>query len=68
MMFSFTSMGGKVDKTVQKGRGLFCFKIQGQNFHRIGSLVPTDGDKPKFSQLYIYDSENEVQNRLNAIR
>ncbi|KAL6535336.1 hypothetical protein OROMI_026710 [Orobanche minor] len=40
MMFSFTSMGGKVDTSVNKGRGPYVFKIQGANYHRIGSLLP----------------------------
>nr|GEY14846.1 hypothetical protein [Tanacetum cinerariifolium] len=34
----------------------------------MGSLLPVAGSTPKFSQLYIYDTENEVSNRKNAIR
>nr|XP_043633322.1 uncharacterized protein LOC122604498 [Erigeron canadensis] len=67
MMFSFTSMGGKIDKTVMKGKGPFVFRLQGQNFHRMGSLMPGPGEQPKFSQLYIYDSENEAANREKAV-
>ncbi|KAL6557062.1 hypothetical protein OROHE_006938 [Orobanche hederae] len=67
MMFSFTSMGGKVDTSVNKGRGAYVFKIQGANYHRIGSLLPQSGLYPKFSQLYIYDTDNEVTNRINAL-
>ncbi|XP_056692064.1 uncharacterized protein [Spinacia oleracea] len=66
MVFSFTSMGGKIDSSVNKGRGPFTFRLYGQNYHRIGSLLPTTGSSPKFSQLYIYDTENEVSNRLHA--
>ncbi|GKB21147.1 hypothetical protein Tco_0855070 [Tanacetum coccineum] len=29
-----------------------------------GSLCPTEGDPPRFLQLYIYDTENEVANRM----
>lgn len=68
MMFSFTSMGGKVDSKVNQGNGPYCFRISGQNFHRLGSLVPTDGETPKFSQLYIYDTSNEIENRMSAVR
>lgn len=68
MMFSFTSMGGKVDKSLQNGRGPFVFRLQGQNCHRMGSLLPANGEQPKFSQLYIYDSENELAHRLKAVR
>src|SRR5688572_5756524 len=68
MMFSFTSMGGKVDKEVNKGRGPYVFKIGGQNYHRIGSLIPVTGASLKFSQLYIYDTQNEIDNRIEALR
>lgn len=67
-IFSFTSMGGKVDKSSNNGRGPSIFRLQGQNCHRIGGLLPNQGSTPKFSQLYIYDTPNEVSNRINAIR
>ncbi|KAL6550413.1 hypothetical protein OROMI_020901 [Orobanche minor] len=67
MTFSFTSMGGKVDTSVNKGSGPYVFKIQGANYHRIGTLLPQSGSYPKFSQLYIYDTDNEVTNRINAL-
>lgn len=66
-MFSFTSTGGKVDNQINRGRGPYCFRLQGQNYHLLGSLVPSDGSNPKFCQLYIYDTENEVDNRINAL-
>ena len=35
-------------------------------FHRIGHLQPNGtNEKPKFAQLYIYDTEHEIQNRLH---
>ena len=30
------------------------------------SLLPANNESPKFAQLYIYDTYNEVQNRLKA--
>ncbi|XP_035844125.1 uncharacterized protein LOC110932414 [Helianthus annuus] len=62
-MFSFTSMGGKVDTKINKGNAPFVYRISGQNAHCMGSLLPKHGDQPKFSQLYIYDTENELANR-----
>lgn len=41
-IFSFTSMGGNVDKTINDGRGPYVFRINGQNHHKIGSLLPID--------------------------
>ncbi|KAL7602737.1 hypothetical protein Lser_V15G20400 [Lactuca serriola] len=65
-MFSFTSMGGKVDSSINRGNAPYVFRLSGQNYHCMGSLQPTDGSKPKFSQLYIYDTENEITNRQHA--
>lgn len=52
-MFAFTSMGGKIDASINTGRGPNVFRLIGQNFHKIGSLLPPDGAPPKFQQLYI---------------
>ncbi|XP_022018850.1 uncharacterized protein LOC110918879 [Helianthus annuus] len=65
-MFAFTSMGGKVDHTVNRGNGPFCYRISGENYHSTGSLLPEDGDQPKFCQLYIFDTENELSNRQSV--
>ncbi|CAL1378783.1 unnamed protein product [Linum trigynum] len=39
--------------------------ICGKNYHRIGSLLPPAGEKPKFAQLYIFEPENEINHRLS---
>ncbi|XP_052620978.1 uncharacterized protein LOC111880446 [Lactuca sativa] len=62
-MFSFTSMGGKIDSSINRGNAPYIFRLSGQNYHSIGSLLPEHGLKPKFSQLYIYDTDNEIANR-----
>ncbi|KAK3211141.1 hypothetical protein Dsin_015847 [Dipteronia sinensis] len=66
-IFSFTSTGAKVDNSINVGGGPYVYRISGQNHHLIGSLLPVTGEKPKFAQLYIYDTENEVMNRLKAL-
>jgi len=68
MIFSFTSLGGKVDRCVTPGRGPQMFQIQGENYHLMGSLKPPNGKPPKFQQLYIVDTENEVDNRQTVMR
>ncbi|XP_058732948.1 uncharacterized protein LOC131604533 [Vicia villosa] len=68
MMFAFTSPGAKIDNRFNNGRGPPTMRIQGQTCHRIGSLLPPQGQKPKFAQLYIYDTENEVENRMHGLR
>ncbi|WOH01414.1 hypothetical protein DCAR_0520798 [Daucus carota subsp. sativus] len=66
-MFAMCSSGGKVDHKINRGGAPFCFKIRGQNMHFIGSLIPEEGSKPKFCQLYIYDTDNENSNRIGAV-
>ncbi|KAL8535893.1 hypothetical protein ACS0TY_011514 [Phlomoides rotata] len=67
MIFSFTSMGGKIDRSINKGGAPFVFKLNGVNYHQIGSMLPHQEEHRRFSQLYIYDTENEVPNRINAL-
>ncbi|XP_012828257.1 PREDICTED: uncharacterized protein LOC105949497 [Erythranthe guttata] len=68
MMFSFTSFGGKVQTSINNGSGPYTFLLHGQNYHLLGSLLPEEGTRPKFAQLYIFDTENEIQNRIDAVR
>lgn len=68
MMFSFTSLGGKIESNINNGSAPSTFLLHGQNYHLLGSLLPEEGSTPKFSQLYIYDTENEIQNRISAVR
>ncbi|XP_050887928.1 uncharacterized protein LOC127093069 [Lathyrus oleraceus] len=67
MIFAFTSSGMKVDNRFQDGRGPPNLRIHGQVCYRIGSMLPLPGESPKFAQLYIFDTDNEVQNRIEAI-
>uniref|UniRef100_A0A803PIG5 ATP-dependent DNA helicase n=1 Tax=Cannabis sativa TaxID=3483 RepID=A0A803PIG5_CANSA len=41
--------------------------MSGQNYHHIGSLLPEDGKRPQFAQFYIYDTKNEIDNRMNTL-
>ncbi|XP_019160752.1 PREDICTED: uncharacterized protein LOC109157307 [Ipomoea nil] len=67
-MFCFTSMGGKIDKSLNKGGAPTVFRLSGQNYHLMGGLLPEDGKEPHFAQLYIYDTANEKNNRIKAVR
>ena len=64
-MFAFTSLGAKIDTGINKEPGPYVFKINGQVHHRIGSLLPDEGKPPVYAQLYIFDTENEIQNRMS---
>ncbi|GJU21738.1 ATP-dependent DNA helicase PIF1-like protein [Tanacetum coccineum] len=52
----------------KKVRGPRMLQLHGENKHRIGDLLPEEGKPPKFCQLYIYDTENEIRNRMQAVR
>ena len=65
-MFAFTSFGENIDSSTSDSHGPYIFKISGQIHHLMGSLLPTDNDSPKFAQLYIYDTKNEIYNRMSS--
>ena len=33
----------------------------------MGSLMPSEGNTPKYAELYIYDTQNEVKSRIQAL-
>ncbi|PWA58300.1 helitron helicase-like domain-containing protein [Artemisia annua] len=64
-MFSMTSLGVELDDSINRGRGPYVFKVSGKLYHWIGSMCPEVNKEPKFLQLYIYDTANEVKHRLD---
>ena len=48
-LFAFTSMGGKVDKTINQCVSPCIYRLHGQNFHYIGSLLPIEGKSPQYA-------------------
>jgi len=60
-LLACTSFGTDVNEEFQRN-GVSNFTIHGQVYHFIGSLLPNEGQAPKFAQLYIYDTENEMRN------
>ena len=63
---SFTSIGVNVDQEVTGTSGVYTFRIHGEMYHRIGTLLPNSETSPQFAQIYIYDTDHELQNRSNA--
>ncbi|KAK3815334.1 MAG: hypothetical protein J3Q66DRAFT_344374 [Benniella sp.] len=68
--FAFVSLGCKVDNKFPGYRGPPTFRIHGELYHRIGSLIPPSNQDPVFSQIYFYDSsyDSQVARRLQFIR
>nr|XP_016476505.1 PREDICTED: uncharacterized protein LOC107798065 isoform X4 [Nicotiana tabacum]XP_016476506.1 PREDICTED: uncharacterized protein LOC107798065 isoform X4 [Nicotiana tabacum] len=63
-MFAFTSLGVKYDRDLAKrNHGIYTFRVQGKMYHFIDDLYPAN-EKGRNLQLYFYDNENEVANRI----
>ncbi|OIT20567.1 hypothetical protein A4A49_57650, partial [Nicotiana attenuata] len=56
---------GRIDGSINRSKGPYVLRMSGQNYHHICSLLPEIGKKPQFAQLYIYDTENEISNRMS---
>lgn len=65
-MFCFTSLGARVDQSINVGGGPYVFKMNGVVYHRIGPLLPSGNSASKYAQLYMVDSADEVQLRISA--
>ncbi|XP_026419749.1 uncharacterized protein LOC113315708 [Papaver somniferum] len=64
-VFSFTSIGVRIDhNTANLRKGVYTYRAQGTMYHKIGSLIPEPSDRPRFLQMYIYDTEHELENRI----
>ncbi|GFV00553.1 ATP-dependent DNA helicase PIF1 [Trichonephila clavipes] len=55
--FQMTSFGSS--KQVIETGFMPTFKVQGQVYHRIGSIFPCPAEEPKFLQIYFIDSNTE---------
>ena len=66
-MMAFSSIGANIHSSINDGSAPYVFKISGQIHHLMGSLLPLLNHTPKFSQLYVHDTQHEVDNRLNAL-
>ncbi|XP_031116667.1 uncharacterized protein LOC116020327 [Ipomoea triloba] len=66
--FAFTSLGiHQYDKNLcKRNKGIYTFKVQGQIYHFINDLLP-DGCPPRNLQLYFYDTDHEIQNRVESV-
>jgi len=61
---AMTSLGCKVDESVNRGNGPYVFKIQGRLSHLAGSLLPQEEESPVYAQLYIYDPAEALNHRM----
>lgn len=59
---AFASLGANI--APPPGYGPYCFRINGQIYHRAGALHPINDDQRKFAQLYILDPDEAAKQRL----
>jgi hypothetical protein len=63
--FAFTSLGAKMDRAINhSGRSGWVFRICGNLYHSTRALEPPAGQAPSYAQLYIYDPEVALQQRM----
>ncbi|KAH7665557.1 DNA helicase protein [Dioscorea alata] len=67
-LFQFTSLGGIVDNSINQRPGPYVFKLSGQNYHRMGSLLPFARQTSKFAQLYMIELDAELDCRMSCFR
>src|ERR1044071_6131597 len=47
---------------------VYTFHIHREMYHKIGTLLPDDPEtQPQFAQIYIYNTDHEIQNRSNVM-
>ena len=59
-IFAFASMSLTGEEYQFPTSGPYCFRINGQVYHSISQLQPSAGQNPKFSQIYLYDSLEQI--------
>ncbi len=60
---AFTSVGANLDTDVAQ-LGTYTYRLRGELYHRMGSLLPQLGKAPKFAQLYINNPHAELDGRM----
>ncbi|CAN6548323.1 unnamed protein product [Malus baccata var. baccata] len=67
-LFSDQTHEGRHFRINIDGRGIYTFRAQGALYHKIGGLLPHEGNRPRFLQAYIYiykgRAPHEVENRM----
>ncbi|RPA88449.1 hypothetical protein L873DRAFT_1615532, partial [Choiromyces venosus 120613-1] len=52
-VLSLTSLGTTETPCRQNDGGVYSFCIKGALYHNHGPLLPIDGERPKFAQIYV---------------
>ncbi|XP_078431140.1 uncharacterized protein LOC144702973 [Wolffia australiana] len=65
--FGFTSSGANFDRTLADNHaGIYTYRIQGGVYHHISNtLLPPIGQAPCFAQIYMYDTDYQIERRIS---
>ncbi|ETW84686.1 hypothetical protein HETIRDRAFT_314300, partial [Heterobasidion irregulare TC 32-1] len=64
--FAFTSIAAKLSDHVTTTSGPYAFKIHGELYHQMGTLLPPNHLRPSYAQLYVIDPQAALNERNNA--
>ena len=65
MALTFTSLGANFDWSLLDGSGPYVLKLYGELYHNHGTLIPNENRDAFYAQLYIYDSQMVLNQRMN---
>ena len=66
--FAFSSLSVHIDSSIYGPFGIYTFRIHDELIHRIDSLLSiSDDQQPRFSQIYVYDSDvrHQAETRMS---
>lgn len=58
-------MGVHIDEKFSGRDGVYRYRAQGAIYHKIGSLLPQSGNRPRYMQMCIFDTDHDIQNIMN---
>ncbi len=61
---AFTSLGVKIDESVTRSSGPYCFKIHGELCHLSGALLSNNPWSSIYAQIYIHDPAEQLNLRM----
>jgi Helitron helicase-like domain at N-terminus len=64
--FGMVSMGGTVNERLRPLPGIYTFRLQGEMYHQIGTLLPQPGIAPAFAQIYLIGPEQQLAQRQSV--
>ncbi|CAG8829924.1 4452_t:CDS:2, partial [Gigaspora margarita] len=67
-VFTFTSTSAKLDNNLANAQsGVYTYCVQGSFYYRIGSLLPENAVEPRYLQMYVWDTQHELDHQTNVI-